>query len=78
MNATRTQPTAAERAAEEEKEEIIEVGTMAALAALQGLLAAGSDPEMVAMRAWAVAAGFVEARAHWIDALDELIDGAPD
>lgn len=76
--ATRSTPKAAELAAEDEKEELIEVGTMAALAAVQGLLSAGADPETVAMRAWALAAGFVEARAHWIDALDELMDEAPD
>jgi hypothetical protein len=61
-------------ALDDEKEEIIEVGTMAALAATQGLLASGADPELVVMRAWAMAAAFVEARAHWIDALDELLE----
>ena len=72
--APRSQPKAAAQAVEDEREEMIEVGTMAALAAVQGLTSAGVAPEVVVMQAWAVAAGFVEARAHWIDALDELID----
>jgi hypothetical protein len=69
MTSSRAKPKATNAEVEDAIDETIEIGTMAALAVLPQLVAAGGDPLAAALEAWAAAAVFMQSRDRWIDAL---------
>lgn len=56
---------------DEDEDDVLDLGTAVALAALQGLIAAGVDPAEAVKQCWRAPVDFLTARRAWWAAVQE-------